>query len=164
MSCIDTIILALISLISVFSGFVGFYIKYLLDQQNETKLLNRRITEDKYRIILVHMLCAVEPMAASYFSMDDPNIKTFTNRNKLQNYFIKKVISYYYIAMLYANDSVLKEMKKFIDLIEKQKKLKPLYHSLIETALAMRKDLWKKGIKIKVEDLIVLSDLTSQNH
>lgn len=102
---------------------------------SEIELKTRTLNENKYRSILVFMRCVIKPENANQFNIDDPNIQKLKNENEIKEYAKNKLIEFYYNSLLYASDEVLGKIKQFI--------YTPSESNFIQTAIEMRKDLWK---------------------
>ena len=119
---------------------------------SEIELKTRTLNEDKYRSILVFMRCIIKPENANQFNINDPNIQNLKNEKEIKKYAKTKLIEFYYNSLLYASDEVLRKIKQFID--------NPSEPNFIQTAIVMRKDLWKKErTQINEKDL-ALKDST----
>ena len=129
-------IISTLGLIGI-GGIVGGYLQHRWNMSSETELRTRTINEDKYHSILIFMRCILKPENAKQFDINDPNMQKLKDKNEMKEYVKNKLTEFYYNSMLYASDDVLRKMKKFIDTNSES--------NFIETAIAMRKDLWKNG-------------------
>jgi len=132
----------IVSLISaVIGGIVATIIKSFLDKKREIDLNLNKITEDKYRSLLIFMACALDISKKRYFSLNEqiPNVT--------QEDYLHQITEYYYHSILYSSDDVIRSLKKFIELPNKD--------NYILTAKAMRKDLWKSKTKLSDIDIIL---------
>jgi hypothetical protein len=137
-------IISILGLLGI-GGVIGGYFQYSLKQKGEIELKIQGLNENKYRSMLVYMRCLLKPENISQFNIDDPNISKVKSEN-VGKYLAEKLVEYYYNSILYASDEVLVSLKQFID--------KPTESSFIETAMAMRRDLWKKQTKLHLKDLL----------
>ncbi|MDD5032372.1 MAG: hypothetical protein PHR36_05050 [Patescibacteria group bacterium] len=119
---------------------------------SEIELKTRTLNEDKYRSTLVFMRCVIKPENVNQFNIDDPNIQDMRNEKDIKKYVETKLIEFYYNSLLYASDEVLRKIKQFIDA--------PTESNFIQTAIAMRKDLWKKERTEINENEITLENFT----
>ena len=130
---------------TIVSGLVGggvvALIQYMLGKKKERYLNLNKINEEKYRIILIHMSCALDYENRKYFSIK----KDYEASNK--DYYFNCVREYYYQSLLYSSDFVILALKKFIK--------NPNKENYIKVAKSMRKDLWDKKTKLKYDDIII---------
>ncbi|EKE21893.1 MAG: hypothetical protein ACD_7C00096G0010 [uncultured bacterium] len=122
-------------------GILGILVKHWLDNKKDLTIKLNQINEDKYRTILIHMSCSLDYENRKYFSIQ----KDFETSSK--DYYLNCVKEYYYQSILYSPDFVLIELKKFIK--------NPNKENFICTARAMRRDLWGKKTKLKLEELFI---------
>jgi hypothetical protein len=134
-------IISVLSLLGI-GGVVGSYLQYFLNQRGETELRIQSLNENQYRSTLIFMRCVLKPENVDQFHIEDPNIKHLKNNEEIEKYAIIKLIEFYYNSILYASDDVLIKHKQFIN--------KPTESNFMDTAIAMRKDLWKRRTKIKL--------------
>ena len=118
-------------------GIIGAYLKHVLDRRRELDLRIQTINEEKYRSILVYMRCLLKPEALPHFQIQDKQIYEFKREQDVRKYALQKLEEYYYNGFLYASDDVLIKLNQFMDI--------PADGSFLRVAMAMRKDLWKKG-------------------
>ena len=128
-------------------GIVGSYFQYRLNQLKETDLKLQELNENKYRSILIYMRCALHPEHHNQFTTNDPVFQKLTAKHKVKKYSLLHVREFYYNSLLYASDEVLIKLKQFIET--------PTETNFMQTALAMRKDLWKKRTNIAVSMLSI---------
>jgi hypothetical protein len=126
-------------------GIVGGYLQHLWNQKRETELRIQSLNENKYRSTLVFMRCILKPEIVGQFNIEDPNIQNLKKGEEVKKYLNEKLIEFYYNSFLYASDEVLIKMKDFME--------HPTETNFMETAISMRKDLWKKGTKINLKVL-----------
>ena len=132
-------------IVGLFSGFIGglivAIIKYFLDKKREIQIRLNQLMEEKYRSLLIFMACALDINKRRYFTLNEqiPNRTT-------QDY-INQIKEYYYHSILYSPDEVLLSIKNFIQ--------EPSKENYIKTAVEMRKDLWRKGTKLNIEDIVI---------
>lgn len=131
--------------ISLISGLIGgataTYIKTLLEKRKEIELSLQKITEDKYRSLLIFMACAMDIEKRRYFSMAEqtPNVTS-------EDY-LAQIKEYYYHSILYSPDLVIKSLKIFIE--------NPTKENYVRVAKEMRKDLWNKNTNLTFEEIIL---------
>lgn len=77
---------------------------------------------------------------------ENPIISKLTNAHDIGNFARKRLIEFYYSSVLFFPDEVLHAIKGFLQNATED--------SFMETAIAMRRDLWKKKTKM---DLKILS-------
>jgi len=140
---VETIITVLTSL--GIGGFIGSYLQHLWHQKGETELRIQSLNEGKYRSTLIFMRCVLRPESVKQFDIPDPHIKTLKSSSDVKKFAEERLIEFYYNSLLYAPDEVLTAMKKFIK--------NPSEAVFMKTAIAMRKDLWKKKTKASLEML-----------
>lgn len=126
---------------ALIGGGIVALIQYLLGKKKELYFNLNKINEEKYRIILIHMSCALDYENRKYFSIQ----KDYEAPDK--DYYFNCVREYYYQGLLYSPDSVVLELKKFIE--------NPNKENYIKVAKSMREDLWEKKSKLKYEDIII---------
>ena len=136
------------TIISVFGllgigGVVGSYLQHLWNQKRETDLRIQNLNENRYRSTLVFMRCVLKPENVNQFHMEDPNIQHLKNKESIKKYALTKLTEYYYNSILYASDDVLIKIRQFIK--------NPSEINFVKTAIAMRRDLWKKKTKIDLK-------------
>ena len=127
-------IISIISLLGI-GGIVGGYIQYLLNKKSQIELEIRQLNESKYRTILVWMRCVLNPEKATLFSFDGMKFPGNRTKEEIQELAAEKLIEFYYNTFLYGSDDVLVSIKNFIQNPDERK--------FTETAVAMRKELWK---------------------
>jgi len=125
----------------VVGGVIVAILQYFLDKRKEIDLGLNRIMEDKYRSLLVFMACALDIKKRRYFNLNEQT------PNKTQKDYLNQIREYYYHGVLYSPDEVIIALKKFI--------LKPSKENYLKTAIEMRKDLWNKNTKLKVQDIVI---------
>ena len=91
------------------------------------------------------MRVVMHPENVSQFHIEDPNLLRFTEVGDIRDYAKEKMVEFYYSALLYAPDEVLRTMKEFMK--------NPTETNFMKSAIAMRKDLWKKKTKVSLESL-----------
>lgn len=132
-------------IVGLFSGFIGGFIvaitKYFLDKKREIEIHLNELIEEKYRSLLIFMACALDINKRRYFSLNEQT------PNKTSKDYIAQIKEYYYHSILYSPDKVLLAIKNFIQ--------EPSKENYIKTAVEMRKDLWRKGTKLNIEDIII---------
>jgi len=137
-------IISVLGLLGV-GGIIGGYLQHLWSQKRETESRIQTLNEDKYRSDLVVMRCILNPGNLNHYSIKDPNVYKLKSDNEVKEYEKKALTEIYYNSLLYASDDVLKNMKKFME--------NPTETNFMETAISMRKDLWKKGTKVDLKTL-----------
>jgi hypothetical protein len=135
----NNIIVSLMS--AILGGIVATIIKSILDKKREIELSLNKITEDKYRSLLVFMACALDISKKRYFSLNEqvPNIT--------KEDYLNQIAEYYYHSILYSSDEVIIALKHFIE--------NPNKDNYIITAKAMRNDLWKSKTNLTYEDILL---------
>lgn len=137
------VIISVLSLLGL-GGIVGGYIQHLLNQKRETDLRIQDLNEGKYRSTLIFMRCVLKPENVNQFHIEDPHIPRSKNE-KIKKYVLDKLTEFYYNSLLYASDDVLRKFRQFIN--------EPSEYNFMETAIAMRKDLWGKRTKIDLKQI-----------
>ena len=133
------------TIIGLSGGLIGgitvAVIQHVLDKKKEIELNSNKLMEEKYRSLLVFMACALDIEKVRYFNIyEEREMKTSQD-------YLNKIKGYYYHSILYCPDEVILALKQFIETPSKE--------NYIKTAIAMNKDLWKKGTKLKKEDIIL---------
>jgi len=126
---------------ALIGGGVVVFIKYFFDSKKETNFNLNKIAEDRYRSLLVFMVCAIDIEKKKYFTVNEQIIQQSSEE------YLKQIEEYYYHSLLYAPDDVLIKLKKFIK--------EPNRENYIIVAKAMRKDLWKRKTKLEYEDILI---------
>jgi hypothetical protein len=127
-------LVSIIGLLGI-GGIIGAYIQTLLNKQTQIELEIRQLNESKYRTILVWMRCILNPENAHLFEFEGNSFPGTRPTIEIKELAVKKLNEYYYNTFLYASDDVLFNLKNFI--------LSPDEKKFTETAVAMRKELWK---------------------
>ncbi len=131
-----------ISLITTFGigSILGGYFKSLFERKKELKEQEHQLKRTRYGVILLLMLAKLDPKdGLEKTRMHRPDLKSIADINK-------ELETEYYNAIIFANDTVLKAITEFIK--------SPTYKSYIASAVAIRKDLWKKHTKISESDIV----------
>ena len=136
---ITQIILTLTS--AIIGGIVATYLKAFLEKKKEIEISLKKITEDKYKSLLIFMACAIDFDKRRYFSLNEQV------ENKSSADYLNQVREYYYHSILYSLDSVIVALKQFIKSPDKA--------NYVRVAQQMRKDLWSKDTKLKFEEIII---------
>ncbi len=137
-------ILSFLGLLGI-GGIIGSYLQHFWNQKRETELRIQSLNENKYRSTLVFMRCILKPENVNQFHIEDSKIQKLKNKEEIKKYAMNKLTEFYYNSILYASDDVLRKLKQFMN--------QPSESNFMETAIAMRKDLWKKKTKIKLKTL-----------
>ena len=140
---VETII-SVLGLLGI-GGIIGSYLQHIWNQKGETELRIQNLNENKYRSTLVFMRCVLKPENVNQFNIEDPNIQKLKSKGMVKNYSMKKLIEFYYNSILYASDEVLSMMRQFMK--------NPSEINFVKTAIAMRRDLWKKKTKIDLKNI-----------
>jgi hypothetical protein len=139
------IILSILGLLGV-GGIIGSYLQYLWNQKRDTELKIQALNENKYRSTLIFMRCVLKPTNIQQFIIEDPYFPKEESEEIIKNYSLKKLTETYYNSILYASDDVLISEKEFLR--------QPSESTFFKTAIAMRKDLWKKKTKIDFDEAL----------
>ena len=126
----------IISLITTFGigGILGAYFKSYFERKKELKDQEHQLKKTRYGALLMLMLAKLDPKdGLSKLETYRPDLKSVTDLEK-------EIKVEYYNAIIFASDKVLESMVSFIKA--------PSYKNYINTAKAIRKDLWKKRTKI----------------
>ena len=146
-------IISILTLLGI-GGILGAFIKSFLETKKELELKNQKIKEEKYRSILGFMRCVINPDSLKDHMITEDAVRAFKLPQKtiyelkgeeLKKRLIQLIEGSYFHSMLYAPDSVLLSIKKFI--------VNPNNDNFMKTAIEMRKDLWKKKTKLKISML-----------
>ena len=140
---IDPIVAVLTSL--GVGGLVGSYLQHLWSQKQETESRIQHLNIGHYTSTLVFMRVVMHPENVSQFHIEDPNLLKLIDIGDVKDYAKQKMVEFYYSSLLYAPDEVLTTMKEFMK--------NPIETNFMKSAIAMRKDLWKKKTRANLESL-----------
>lgn len=140
---VETIITVLTSL--GIGGFIGSYLQHLWNQKQETESRIQNLNVGHYTSTLVFMRIVMHPENVKQFDVKDPNFLVLKHREEVEHYAKQKMVEFYYSSLLYAPDEVLTTMKEFMK--------NPTEVNFMKSAIAMRKDLWKKRTEANLESL-----------
>jgi len=128
-------------------GIIGGYLQHLWGQRTKTELRIQNLNEGHYRSTPVWMRVLLNPENIIHFNIarEDPHISKTEDSNELREYVRRRLIEFYYSSLLYSPDDVLRTMKEFMK--------NPTETNFLKSAIAMRKDLWKKKTKASLETL-----------
>jgi hypothetical protein len=140
---VETIIAVLSSL--GIGGFIGSYLQHLWNQKQETESKMQNLNVGHYSSTLVFMRVIMDPLSVAQFHIEDPNLVKLKDPDDVKIYAYQKMVEFYYSSLLYSPDEVLATMKEFM--------AKPTETNFMKSAIAMRKDLWKKKTKANLESL-----------
>jgi|SRR5208337_4069100 len=129
-----TEILSILSLLGV-GGIVGGYIQYLLNKKSQIELEIRQSNILRYHTISLLMRCVINPEKTQSISFAGWKIPDNKTKEEIQELAAEKLLEFYYNSFLFASDDVLASLKNFIQNPDERK--------FTETAVAMRKELWK---------------------
>lgn len=124
---------------AIIGGVVATYLKSLLDKKKELDISLNKITEDKYRSLLVFMACALDINKKRYFSLVEQT------KNETSEDYMNQIKEYYYHSILYSSDDVIEKLKAFIE--------SPSKNNYVKVAQAMRKDLWGRKTKLSFDEI-----------
>ncbi|MDP3765935.1 MAG: hypothetical protein Q8R04_05465 [Nanoarchaeota archaeon] len=140
---IETII-SVLGLLGI-GGIIGSYLQHLWNQKRETESKIQNINEKGYRSTLIFMRCVLKPENLNQFHIEDQNMTKLKSREEIREYAKAKLMEFYYADVLYAPDDVLIKIRQFMK--------NPSEINFVKTAIAMRKDLWKKKTKIDLKNI-----------
>ncbi|MBD3363445.1 hypothetical protein GF362_07040 [Candidatus Dojkabacteria bacterium] len=143
----NTEIIELIAALGI-GGIIGAWITSILEKRKEVQLKLNQINEEKYRSILVHMSCALDIENRKYFSINEEY------KGKTKEYYLNCVKEYYFQSLLYTPDYIIKDLKLFLE--------DPNKTTFVRVAKSMRKDLWGKKTKLKIDELLLSDDGVNQ--
>lgn len=130
------------SLISaIIGGVIATVLKTLLEKRKEIEINLKKITEEKYRGLLIFMACALDVTKKRYFALNE-QIPNETSED-----YMNQIKEYYYHSLLYSSDDVIIALKKFI--------ADPTKETYIKVAREMRKELWGKETNLLYNDLLL---------
>ena len=143
---IETVVISILTSFGV-SGFIGIYLQHLWTQKRETESRIQRINAKHYESTLVFMRIVLDPKKIDHFNVatEDHLMSTLTNANDVRYYARQRLNEFYYGSVLSYSDDVLKAIKEFLHNATQE--------TFMKTAIAMRKDLWKKNTKIDLKML-----------
>jgi len=131
-----------ISFISaIIGGVIATFLKTFLEKRKDIELSLNRITEDKYRSLLVFMACAIDINKKRFFTLSEQI------ENKTSEDYLNQIKEYYYHSILYSPDNVILALKEFI--------LNPSKELYVKVAKEMRKDLWGRKTKLDYNDISI---------
>lgn len=126
---------------AITGGIVATYLKTVLEKKKEIEISLQKITEDKYKSLLIFMACAIDIDKKRYFSLNEQV------ENKSSTDYLNQIKEYYYHSLLYSPDNVIVALKAFINSPDKL--------NYVKVAKEMRKDLWKKSTKLGFDEIII---------
>lgn len=133
----------LTSLISaIIGGIVATILKAYFDKKKEVDISLMRLTEEKYRSLLIFMACALDIDKKRYFALNEQV------SNETAEDYMNQIKEYYYHSLLYSSDEVISSLKSFI--------VNPTKETYIKVAQTMRKELWGKNTNLALADLTLL--------
>jgi hypothetical protein len=124
---------------AIIGGIVATFLKTFLEKRKDIEISLQKITEDKYKSLLIFMACAIDFTKRRYFSLNEQI------ENKTSEDYLNQVKEYYYHSILYSPDNVIIALKEFIN--------NPNMESYVKVAKEMRKDLWNKNTKLGFEEI-----------
>jgi len=107
----------------------------LLNKRSQIELEIRQLNVSKYHTILLLMRCVINPEKTQHISFVGWKIPDNKTKEEIHELAAEKLIEFYYNSFLFASDDVLASLKNFIQNPDEKK--------FTETAVAMRKELWK---------------------
>ncbi|MDD4924324.1 MAG: hypothetical protein PHF74_05770 [Dehalococcoidales bacterium] len=140
------IVLLFLGLLGI-GGVVGGYLQHFWSKKRDTEMKIQALNENKYRSTFIFMRCVLVPSNILHFDIDDPNFPRKGTDETIKNYSMSKLSEFFYNSTLYASDDVLKSEREFLK--------NPSESAFFRTAIAMRKDLWKKNTKINFDELFL---------
>jgi hypothetical protein len=132
----------ILSLITTFGigGILGAYFKSQFERKKELKEQEHQLKKTRYGVILILMLAKLDPKdGLEKVKLHRPDFKSTVDIDK-------EIKTEYYNAIIFAGDGVLKSMTKFIK--------SPSFKNYLATAVAIRKDLWRKKTRINETDIV----------
>ena len=126
-------------------GLLGSVATSYLNKKRELQSKNQNLKENRYRSDLVCMRCFIDPKHIKHFDIDNFHISELKTDYEIQNYFKTEIREHYYLDLLYSPDFVLQKIRRFI--------FNSSEKNFLETATAMRKDLWGDKTKLGITDL-----------
>ena len=142
---IDTILISVLSSLGI-SGIVGIYLQYLWTQRGKTESLIQAENRKTYESTIVWMRIFLNPEKVKHYNVCkiDPTLLGLTEK-ELKEHARNLLVSFYIESVLFYPDCVLMAIKDFLN--------NPREENLMKTAVAMKKDLWKKNTKIDLKTL-----------
>jgi deoxyadenosine/deoxycytidine kinase len=126
---------------AIIGGVIATYLKAFLEKRKEIEINLQKITEDKYRSLLIFMACAIDFNKRRFFSLNEQV------ENKSAEDYLNQIKEYYYHSILYSPDKVIIALKEFIN--------NPNKLNYAKVAQEMRKDLWNKNTKLSFEQILL---------
>jgi len=102
-----------------------------------------------YESNLVFMRIVLKPEMVENFNVarEDPILSRIKDKSEIKRLAERRLIEFYYSSILFCPDDVLIAMKEFIR--------NPTEATFMKSAIAMRKDLWKKKTKANFDNLLL---------
>lgn len=143
---IETIVISILTS-STISGIMGIYLQHFWGQKRETELRIQNENKGRYVSMLIWMRLVLSPKMVDHFNVgrEDPVLSKITNAHEIVYFARQRLNEFYYSSVLFSPDYVLAALKEFLD--------NPTEIAFVKTAIAMRKDLWKKKTKSDMETL-----------
>jgi hypothetical protein len=138
---IETILISVLGSLGI-SGLIGIYLQHLWTQKREIESKIQSLNVKHYELTLVFMRIVLDPKKIDHFNVarEDPVISRLTNAHEIGYFARNRLIEFYYTSVLFYSDEVLNAIKEFLQNATED--------TFMKTAVAMRKDLWKKKTKI----------------
>lgn len=143
---IETLVISVLTSFGV-SSFIGIYLQHMWTQKRETELRIQSLNVKHYESTLVFMRIVLDPKKIDHFTVarEDPVISKLTNAHEIGYFARQRLNEFYYSSVLFYSDDVLKAIKEFLQDTSEE--------TFMKTAVAMRKDLWKKNSKMDLKTL-----------
>jgi len=132
-------------ILTAIGAIIGAYIQNFLNRKSSIETKVQEIKEERYRSTLVYMRCYLNPENIKQFLMNDPFIHSLDDKFEIKKHCKRKVVEFYYSSILFSSDNVLLKMRDFTE--------NPSELAFLETALAMRRDLWGNKTRLEVNNL-----------
>lgn len=136
---IITSILAATGFATLFSGLLIAYFQSKFNRQTQAFQKQQELRQSRYLSILMQMLAKLAPENhLTKIKQHRPDLDSIKN---LDDELLTELLN----SFVFADDAVIKSLAQFIN--------EPNYNHYIQTAVAMRSDLWGKKSKITEQTL-----------
>ena len=143
---IETILISVLGSLGI-SGLIGIYLQQFWTQKRETESKIQGLNVKHYESTLVFMRIVLDPEKVDHFNVarEDPVISKLTNAHEIGHFARQRLNEFYYGSVLFYSDEVMNALKEFLQNSTEE--------AFMKTAIAMRKDLWKKDTKMDLKTL-----------
>lgn len=126
---------------AIIGGIIATYLKTFLEKKKEIDINLKKISEDKYKSLLIFMACVLDIEKRRYFTLNEQT------PNKTSGDYLNQLKEYYYHSILYSSDTVITALREFIN--------QPSKEAYVNVAKEMRKELWGNETKLQYQDILL---------